>query len=366
MENLVIVNVEKGFWENKKVFITGHTGFKGSWLCLYLQALKANIGGYSLGLVPELSLWREISLEGFISHYTGHICDTPRLREAITDFSPEIVIHMAAQPLVRLSYQQPYETFNVNVMGTASVLEACRDVHGLRSIVVVTSDKCYLNKNEKKAFREDDPLGGFDPYSASKACTEIVAHSYRKSFYDREKGSILGLATARAGNVIGGGDFSKDRIVPDMVAAFCAGETVAIRFPHATRPWQHVLEPLDGYLTLARKLYYGGDLYCGGWNFTNNETVSHTVKDIVSDFSDLWGDGARYNIDASVKVPEIDYLAIDNTKTTNVLSWKPVLDYRTTIEWTVKWYKDWSMGKKADILCRQQIDDYIKRRENMS
>ena len=272
------MNVNSSFWQGKKVFITGHTGFKGSWISLWLQSMKSDIYGYSLEPPTTINFFDEAKINDGMESFIGDIRDFDLLQDKIRTFNPDILIHMAAQPLVRLSYKQPIETYSTNVMGTVNVLEASRAAKNIGAIVNVTSDKCYDNKEWEWGYREDEPMGGFDPYSNSKGCAELVTSAYRRSFF---LDSSINLASARSGNVIGGGDWAEDRLVPDALKAFENNKKLVIRNPLATRPWQHVLEPLSGYLRLAESLYDGKQKFSEGWNFGPKDSDNKNVEWIV-------------------------------------------------------------------------------------
>ncbi|MDQ7001738.1 MAG: CDP-glucose 4,6-dehydratase, partial [Ghiorsea sp.] len=282
------------FFKGKKVFLTGHTGFKGSWLSLWLQSMGAEVKGYALAPATTPSLFEVANVANNIESDIGDIRNLEQLRSSMVSFNPDVLIHMAAQPLVRLSYKEPVETYETNVMGTVNVLEVARACPNLKSIVSVTTEKRYENKEREQGYREDEPMGGHDPYSSSKGCAELVTSAYRRSFL-QEKG--VGLASARAGNVIGGGDWSDDRLIPDILSAFEKGEPVIIRNPKSTRPWQHVLEPLSGYLMLAQKLYEAPKLYAEGWNFGPHEDDAKPVDWILDRMVDKWGNGASWQLD---------------------------------------------------------------------
>ncbi|MDD4456260.1 MAG: CDP-glucose 4,6-dehydratase [Syntrophotalea acetylenica] len=344
-----------GFYRGKRIFVTGHTGFKGAWLCLWLKNMGAEIGVFSLEPPSEPSLWELAGVEDDVCRLGGDIRDARALAEAICDFKPEIVIHMAAQSLVRPSYEAPLDTFSTNVMGTANLLEGVRLAGGVRAVINVTSDKCYDNREQNNGFIETDPMGGHDPYSASKGCAELVCQSYRKCFFAE---GLTAVASVRAGNVIGGGDFAVDRLIPDMVRAFSAGESVRIRAPHATRPWQHVLEPLAGYLMLAQKLVEEGREFEGGWNFGPADESARTVGEVVTTFSTVWGDGAKHVLDSSEHPHEATWLKLDCTKANSVLGWVPRTDFSKAIEMTASWYKAWAKGIDSRAVTMEQIAEF--------
>lgn len=354
--------VSKNFWQGKRVFVTGHTGFKGSWICLWLQHMGAIVQGYALSPPTKPSLFAESRLNEKIMSEEGNICDTARLYKTMHHFQPEVVFHMAAQSLVRLSYENPLETYNTNIMGTVSLLEAVRQLGGVKAVVNVTSDKCYENQEWTWGYRESEPMGGFDPYSCSKGCAELINASYRRSFFNTEKYKTHGcaLASARAGNVIGGGDWALDRLVPDVLKAFSNRQTVTIRYPNALRPWQHVLEPLSGYLILAEQLYSKGILFAEGWNFGPKEDNVHSVKWIVEYLKSQWGEGANWQYDESEQLHEANFLKLDCSKSKAKLGWRPLWNIEHTLERTVGWYKAWSQGTDMYYYSINEINAYME------
>jgi CDP-glucose 4,6-dehydratase len=333
----VHVGLFDGAFAGRRVFVTGHTGFKGSWLTRWLLDLGAEITGYALEPPTDPSLFDELGLQGEIAHVVGDIRDLVCLRAAMTAAQPEFVFHLAAQPLVRHSYEQPVETYATNVMGTVHLLEAVRSVPSVGVVVNVTSDKCYENRETGQAYAEDDPMGGFDPYSSSKGCSELVTAAYRRSFFGEEP--AVALASARAGNVIGGGDWASDRIVPDCVRALAAGEPIVVRNPHAVRPWQHVLEPLSGYLWLAARMSTGAHAFDGPWNFGPEPGDDWPVRSVVEELIATWGDGSWTTPIAGVPQPhEATLLNLDITKARRRLDWRPVYDVRHAIRAAAGWY----------------------------
>lgn len=346
------------FYSGKTVFITGHTGFKGAWLCLWLEQLGANVHGYSLEPPSQPNLFNLADIKSTIQDTHGDIRDLAHLEKAMATASPDIVIHMAAQSLVRQSYKAPTETFSTNVLGTANVLDVCRRVESVKTIVNITSDKCYENREWERGYREDDRMGGHDPYSASKGCAELVAQSYIRSFF-HEGGTVL--ASARAGNVIGGGDFADDRLIPDMARAFSAGQPVHIRSPRATRPWQHVMEPLSGYLLLAKRLHENGRDYSGGWNFGPVDGDARNVGEVVEKFAALWNGDATVKIDDNDHPHEAGFLKLDCTKAAEQLNWMPKTNFETALAWTCEWYSTWASGNtNLRELTLSQIDRYME------
>lgn len=328
-----------GFYKGKKVFITGHTGFKGSWLCLWLKNMGAEVTGYSLNPPTNPSLFEMTGAAAGINSIIGDVRDYNCLLQSMEKAEPEIVIHMAAQPLVRDSYKIPVETYSINVMGTVHVLEAVRQTSSVRAVVNVTTDKCYDNKEWFWGYRENEPMGGYDPYSNSKGCSELVTSSYRSSFFNTStygKTHKVALASARAGNVIGGGDWASDRLIPDIVRSIVSGQKVLIRSPHAVRPWQHVLEPLSGYLFLAKNLYENGTDFAEGWNFGPSDDDAKPVEWIVSHLCNLWGK-ADYEIDRNPQPHEASYLKLDCSKAKMRMGWKPRWDIETALKKIVDW-----------------------------
>ena len=341
--------MDPAFWQDRRVFLTGHTGFKGGWLSIWLHMLGARVHGYALPAPTTPSLFEEAGVETvMVTHTVGDIRDLDALNAAMAAAEPEIVIHMAAQPLVRLSYAEPVETYSTNVMGTVNVLEAARRVDSVRAVVNVTSDKCYENREWDRPYREDDAMGGHDPYSSSKGCAELVAQAYQRSFF----GDGRWLASARAGNVIGGGDWASDRLLPDFFRALDAGEPLTIRSPDAIRPWQHVLEPLSGYLMLARALLDSGETFAVGWNFGPAEDDVWPVRRIV-EFLVPGGEGV--NISNAPQPHEAKTLRLDSSKARDRLDWQPVWTVEQALAATVQWHRAWRDGKDMNRICRNQI-----------
>lgn len=351
------------FWKNKRVFITGHTGFTGSWLCLWLRELGAEITGYALEPPTEPSLFELCGLRALVRSVTADVRDAPRLAAELRQAAPEIVIHLAAQPLVRASYRVPAETYAVNVMGTVNLLEAVRGARGVRALVNVTTDKCYENREWVWGYRENEPLGGHDPYASSKACSELVTQAYASSFFAPGDYAAHGtaVATARAGNIIGGGDWAADRLVPDCIRAILRKQAVAVRNPQAIRPWQHVLEPLSGYLLLARKLFEEGPAFCGPWNFGPDDEDARTVKYVVRRLCSRWGEGAFSSIDPGPHPPEARFLKLDCSKARTVLGWRPCWDLDTAIDKVVSWTRVYQDGGDVRAACLAQIAEYTGR-----
>lgn len=344
------------FWRGKRVLLTGHTGFKGSWLSLWLQSMGAELKGLALDPPTTPSLFMEANVaQGMVSQI-GEIRDYDTVLKAVAEFKPEIVIHMAAQPLVRYSYKNPIETYATNVMGTVHLLEAIRQTGTAKVVVNVTTDKCYENKEWVWGYREDEPMGGFDPYSSSKGCSELVTSAYRQSYF-KETG--IALASGRAGNVIGGGDWAEDRLVPDILRAFERNQPVVIRNPNSTRPWQHVLEPLSGYLMLAEKLWHEPKAYAEGWNFGPRDEDARPVGWIVDRMASKWGDGASCQIDGGDHPHEANYLKLDISKARQRLSWAPRWSLDTALNKIVEWHQGWLTKADVRALSLEQINQYI-------
>lgn len=340
------------FWWGKRVFLTGHTGFKGSWLALWLQRLGATVTGFALAPPTKPSLFTVADVANGMHSILGDVRDLPALLHAMQIAKPEVVIHMAAQSLVRLSYDTPVDTYATNVMGTVHLFEAVRQTPGVRAVVNVTTDKCYENKEWHWGYRENEPMGGFDPYSNSKGCSELVSTAYRSSFFNPADHARHGVAvaTARAGNVIGGGDWAKDRLIPDILASFAAVRAVRIRNPHATRPWQHVLEPLRGYLTLAQRLVEDGPAFAEGWNFGPQSDDSRPVEWIVCQLAARWGASAHWQVDAGEHPHEATFLKLDISKAAQRLPWRPMLRLDDALDLIV----DWSRAEMAGADMRAQ------------
>lgn len=336
------------FYKNKRVLVTGHTGFKGSWLALWLHELGANVNGFALPPNTNPNHFELIGLKDLVCHIEGNIRDLKTVMNVFDIAKPEFVFHLAAQPLVRKSYDDPKTTFDTNIGGTVNILEAIRQCQYVKAAVVVTSDKCYENKEWIWGYREGDPLGGHDPYSASKGATEIVCASYRRSYFDKNGQSPhLGLATARAGNIIGGGDWAKDRIIPDCIRSLTADKAVFIRNPQATRPWQHVLDPLCGYLLLAARLLDNPEKFSGAWNFGPQTSDQITVNELANRFINGWGSGTIQSTPVKQAPHEAHLLHLNIDKAVFDLKWQPVLDSSTAIDWTVDWYKSWQQSRNA-------------------
>ncbi|MHB1657194.1 MAG: CDP-glucose 4,6-dehydratase [Burkholderiales bacterium] len=348
------------FWTNKTVLLTGHTGFKGGWLSLWLQSMGAKLVGYALEPSGDPSLFVTAQVANGMTSLCGDIRDYAALSAVIETYRPEIIIHMAAQALVRYSYAHPVETYATNVMGTVNLLEAVRRASGVRAVVNVTSDKCYENREWDKGYREHDAMGGYDPYSSSKGCAELVASAYRSSFFNPQGYAQHGvaLASARAGNVIGGGDWAEDRLIPDILRAIAQGEPVNIRNPHAIRPWQHVLEPLAGYLILAQKLYEEGIDYAEGWNFGPDGEEARPVQWIVENLTAAWGEGASWVRDGGEHPHEAHYLKLDCAKAKARLGWQPRWHLSETLSKIVEWHKAFREKQNMREITLAQISQY--------
>ena len=347
-------------YKNKKVFITGHTGFKGSWLTIWLTQLGAKVCGYSLEPNTKPSMFNELNISGKIEKSViGDILDTEKLEKTMREFKPDIIFHLAAQPLVRLSYSEPVLTYQTNVIGTLNVLEAARKTPSVKAFVNVTTDKCYENKEVKRGYKEDDPMGGYDMYSSSKGCVEIMSSSYRRSFLQKE--NTYAMATARAGNVIGGGDWALDRLIPDCIRGINKGIDIEIRNPIAVRPWQHVLEPLSGYLLLGEKLLTDGKKYADGFNFGPNEESILTVAEVAKQLTEIYGKG-KVVIGEKSPLHEAGLLMLNIEKAKKVLGWQPAYTANEALQKTVDWYRHF-YNKDIDMYeftCRQ-IDEYAGR-----
>ncbi len=353
--------IDAAFWRGRRVLVTGHTGFKGGWLSLWLKHVGAEVVGYALPPVTSPSLFEAAGVASDLAgSVLGDIRDVHRVCDVIRDSRPEIVIHMAAQAVVRASYEDPLETYSVNVLGTATLLEAIRRSSGVRAVVSVTSDKCYENREWVWGYREVDGVGGFDPYSSSKACAELVTAAMRNSFFQPASWSEhrVAVASARAGNVIGGGDWAVDRIVPDLIRAFSEGRAAAVRRPDAVRPWQHVLEPLSGYLVLAERLYQSGAAYGEAWNFGPEESDAREVGWLAGRVAELWGDGAHWTGDRGSQPHEATFLKLDCSKARARLGWRSRWPLDRGLAATIAWYRAFYAGEDIRSLLFRQIEDY--------
>jgi CDP-glucose 4,6-dehydratase len=363
MEALVTSTMLSATWNQRRVYLTGHTGFKGGWLSLWLAQLGAQVHGFALAPPETPNLFTAARIAERIESEFGDIRNIAALERSLQAFEPEVVFHMAAQPLVRQSYADPVETYSTNVMGTVHLLDAVRRVPSVRAVVVITTDKCYENREWLWGYRENDRLGGHDPYSNSKACAELVTSSFRSSFFgdDHLSKHPVALASARAGNVIGGGDWSTDRLIPDLVRGFVSGEPVLIRNPGATRPWQHVLEPLAGYLTLAERLLGDGAGYASAWNFGPGEEDVWPVARIADAMASAWGNGASWIRDEARHPHEANYLKLDTGKARELLGWHPVLPMQGALAWLVDWFLAFHRGEDMQVFSHGQISAYERR-----
>ena len=356
MENVGSDVMNRTFWKDKRIFLTGHTGFKGSWLSLWLQDCGAIVRGYGLPPNTKSNMFDVTLVADGMQSVIGDVRDLEKLSKSMCDFSPEIVIHMAAQPLVRLSYENPVDTYSTNVMGTVNLLEAVRRTSTVKAVVNVTTDKCYENKEWIWGYREDEAMGGRDPYSNSKGCSELVTSAYRSSFFSGI-GSAK-IASGRAGNVIGGGDWARDRLIPDIFKAVGDNEPIVVRNPYATRPWQHVLEPLSGYLALAEQLYIHGDEYAQAWNFGPEDVDVKPVSDILEYVVNRWGDGASWIHDESEHPHEAQLLKLDISKAKRLLKWTPKWTLWCTLDSIIDWQKAWLNCEDMNAVTLKQIRQF--------
>jgi CDP-glucose 4,6-dehydratase len=356
VNNKALSDVDPAFWRGRRVFMTGHTGFKGSWLCLWLQQMGAHVTGFALSPPTQPSLFEQARVAEEMQSLTGDVRNAVALRDALVACEPEVVIHMAAQPLVRLSYQEPLLTYATNVMGTAHLLEAVRAASSVKAVVNVTTDKSYENREWAWGYREDEAVGGYDPYSSSKGCSELVTAAYRKS-YLAELG--VAVASARAGNVIGGGDWAADRLMPDILRAFERSEPVVIRYPGSVRPWQHVLEPLSGYLVLAQRLAGAdGQASAEAWNFGPRDEDARSVQWIVERMAVAWGSDALWRVDGTHQPHEALYLKLDISKAAARLGWRPRWRLGAALQEIVGWHRAWLAQEDLKAVCLQQIQKY--------
>ena len=347
------------FWKNKKVFITGHTGFKGAWLSIWLQKYGAKLRGFSLPSNTERNLFGIADVADDMDSIIGDIRDLECLKKSIIEFKPDVVIHMAAQPLVRLSYKDPVATYSTNVMGTVNLLESVRFASSVRAVVNVTTDKCYENNEWVWGYRENEPMGGYDPYSNSKGCSELVTSAYRRSFFGCDSG--VSLASARAGNVIGGGDWSDDRLIPDALKAFEENLPVTIRNPLAIRPWQHVLDPIAGYLTLAENLFTHGDAFAEGWNFGPKDSDVKPVGEIMDYLVQYWRTPATWIVDENEQPHEAQLLKLDISKASSRLAWEPKWNLTEALDNVIQWHEAWLDGSNMRCVTLNQISEYEKK-----
>lgn len=347
--------VDRTFWKGKRVFLTGHTGFKGSWLSLWLEDMGAVVKGYSLEPYTEPSLFKVAKVSSGIESEIGDIRDYDKLKSSINSFSPNIILHLAAQPLVRDSYEDPLGTYETNVMGTANLLQASRQLPNLKSIVIVTTDKCYENREWEWGYRENEAMGGYDPYSSSKGCAELVTSAFRRSFF---QSTDVAIASARAGNVIGGGDWSKDRLIPDVLRSYNQGDQVVIRNPKAIRPWQHVIEPLSGYLLLAEKLYNKGQDFAEPFNFGPRDEDCQSVESILNTINVNWEDCPGWRLDDKANPHEARFLKLDISKAKDKLNWTPKWNLESTIKRIVDWNTAFNRQENMRQHCINEIKSY--------
>jgi CDP-glucose 4,6-dehydratase len=362
-------NPFNNIYNGRKILITGNTGFKGSWLTTWLLDLGADVVGYSLEPPSQPNLFSILSLQKKIEFIKGDVRDGEKIDNIFLEYEPEIVFHLAAQPLVLPSYQDPVMTYETNVMGTVNVLEASKNCGSLKVIINVTSDKCYENTGNNEGFMETDPVGGEDPYSSSKACSELVTTAYRKSFFENQlyKCNKPGLASVRAGNVIGGGDWAKDRLIPDCIRSLTTHNVIRIRNPQAVRPWQHVLEPLSGYLWLAALMWVEKSEFNQAWNFGPMNNFIMNVEEVVSYLTQQWSNEAKFEIVSQDEMPEKEYLRLDIANAENKLGWKPVYHVRKAIEETIRWYWEYYNGSSdMCVFTLEQINNYITAARNQN
>lgn len=360
-----LLKATRDTYRSRRVLVTGHTGFKGSWLSLWLSQLGAEVIGFALEPPSIPNLFEVINLQREVTHIYGDVRDYDHLLAAFDSYKPEMVFHLAAQPLVRRSYQEPRLTYETNVMGAVNVLEAVRQTPGVRVVAIITSDKCYENREWTRGYREEDPMGGLDPYSSSKGCCELVTSAYLRSFFSPEHhsdASRVALASVRAGNVIGGGDWGMDRLVPDCIRALSRQKEIVLRYPQAVRPWQHVLDPLGGYLLLGAKLWEDRNAYAGSWNFGPHENDTWTVVEVVQEIIRLWGEGS-YRVDGNPKLHETRHLKLDCRKSRTHLGWRPQYAIQDALSLTVQWYRAFYTGVAPPDLSNLavgQIGSYMK------
>lgn len=356
MENTILE-----VFKNKRILVTGHTGFKGAWLCLLLDKIGADVYGYALTPPTNPSLYEVANVEDHVTSYIGNVQDFSHFSKVIEEVQPDAIIHMAAQALVRESYLNPHETYLTNVIGTVNLLEAIRKVSSVKAVVNVTTDKCYKNNEWDWGYRETDEIEGYDPYSNSKGCSELVTSSFRNSFFNENTYDQHGvaIASARAGNVIGGGDWAKDRLIPDFIRAISHGEKIVLRNPKAIRPWQHVLEPLTGYLYLLSKLLTDGAKFGGGWNFGPNESEVKNVEWIVYNMCRFWGKEAVMEIKRDPNLHESKHLKLDCSKAISRLGWHQKWDIEKTLKSITDWHKAFSESRDMKLVCFDQIDDFL-------
>ena len=354
--------INSNFWKNKKVLLTGHTGFKGSWLSIWLKKLEVELIGFSKDIPTKPSLFELAKVSEDMVSIMGDIRNFSIIQKIIQEHQPDIIIHMAAQPLVRKSYEDPLETFSTNIMGTANVLESIKTSEKTRVMINVTSDKCYKNTGTKEKFSESSPMGGYDPYSNSKACSELITSSYRDSFFNPKEYQKHGMsvATCRAGNVIGGGDWNKDRLIPDIMRGIINNEIIKIRNPNSIRPWQHVLDPLNGYLTLAEKMWSAGNEFSEAWNFGPTEEGEKSVKWITEKLTKKWSSDIKWDIDNDINPHEENSLRLNCMKANSRLSWRSKLNLEQGLDLVLEWYKQYKQNNDMKKITEQQIEEFQK------
>lgn len=357
LEELVM---NPNFWKHKKVFVTGHTGFKGSWISLWLQDLGATLAGFSNTIPTNPSLFEVANIEVGMKSIIADVRDLKKLKEEISNFEPEIVIHMAAQPLVQSSYDNPLETFSTNVMGTVNLFEAIRTSNSTKVVINVTSDKCYEEKELLRGYKETDPIGGYDPYSSSKGCSELITSAYRNSFFKKNSDNSIALASVRAGNVIGGGDWAKNRLIPDIMRGILKNESIKIRNPSFIRHWQHVLDPLNGYMILAERLWNDGEKYSESWNFGPVENNAKPVSWILEKFNQYWKNEIKWELDSKEFNHENKFLKLDSTKSKTKLDWMSKIDLELAIKLIVEWYTKFQNGENMKNVSKEQIRFFSK------
>ena len=351
--------MNQSFWKNKKILITGHTGFKGSWLTVWLKKLGADITGFSKSVPTNPSLFETVNIEKDIKSVIGDIQNYELLKETIRKCQPEIIFHMAAQSLVIKSYSNPIETFSTNVMGTVNLLYAVKETKKPKIVINITSDKCYENNESLEGYTEDDPMGGYDPYSSSKGCAELITKSFRKSFFNSDHENNIGLASVRAGNVIGGGDWAENRLIPDIIRAIKNKENVKIRNPKALRPWQHVLDPLNGYISLAEKLWDEQTKYSEGWNFGPEKNEVKPVSWIIEKFNELWKNKINLVV-GNNELHEANNLILNCQKAKSRLGWNSKINTETALKWTIEWYTKYFDGENMREVTEKQIVEFQK------
>ena len=351
--------MNQSFWKNKKILITGHTGFKGSWLTVWLKKLGADITGFSKSVPTNPSLFETANIEKDIKSVVGDIQNYELLKETISKCEPEIIFHMAAQSLVIKSYSNPIETFSTNVMGTVNLLYAVKETKKAKIVINITSDKCYENNESLEGYSEEDPMGGHDPYSSSKGCAELITKSFRKSFFSSDHENNIGLASVRAGNVIGGGDWAENRLIPDIIRAIKNKENVKIRNPNALRPWQHVLDPLNGYISLAEKLWDDQKKHSEGWNFGPEKNEVKPVSWIIEEFNELWKNKINWVV-GNNELHEANNLILNCQKAKSRLGWNSKINTETALKMTIEWYTKYFDGKNMREVTEEQIIEFQK------